>query len=395
MSPTATAQPNAAARYMQGIAVPASSVNPREFFARTRRRTQLEASRTYAGLGGQDVFELKKTDVIAGLFIRFDGTVTSTPGGGTVATTAKWPYDLIKQVRFTANGQSNIINVSGAKLKVREFMARADLSDRGVSQSVSNAAVTQGTLAQACESWGVGNRATAIANGNYDVDLAWFLPIAEDQVDLAGAIFAASSSTDLTVSIDWATNADLFVTTGGGTGAVTGVVQVEALRYSIPLGADGQIVVPDLSVFHSLIQSRYTNLANGENELRLIGQGAGKTLLRAYSQLWNGASSAPVVVNEDNFGKIAWRFGGNETPDEYADGQMLRYINERQYNTDIAAVHGFFCHDFALENAFRDAVDLGTTSEWRQVINILPAVTLSNAAVETVVESIFSAGAGS
>lgn len=387
---------DAPARYMQGIAVPSSSVNPAEFFARTRRKIQTESAKTYAGLGQQDVFELKKTDVLAGLFIRFDGSVTSTPGGGSVATTARWPYDLIRQVRFTANGQSNIINVSGAKLKAREFMARADLSDRGVTQSVNGANVSNGTLSQACESWGVGSRATAIAAGTYDMDLSWFLPIAEDQIGLSGAIFAASSSTDLTVTIDWAPPSDLFVFGGAGAATVQGSVQVVALRYSIPIGADGQIVVPDLSVFHSLIQSRYTNLATGENELRLIGQGAGKTLLRTFSQLWNGAGAGvPVPVNEDNFGRLAWRFGGNETPDEYQDGQVLRYINERTYNSDIAAVHGFFAHDFALENAFRDAVDLGTTSEWRQVINLQSGLALTNAAVETVAESLFVAGAGS
>lgn len=395
--PNATAQPNAAARYMQGIAVPESSVNPREFFARTRRRIQTEQSRAYAGVGGQDVFELKKTDILAGIFLRFDGSLTTVQGTGAVGTTARWPYDLVRQLRFTANGQSNIINASGLKLKAREFMARADISDRGVSQSIAGVATTQGTLAQACESWGVGSRATAIPNGTYDIDLSWFIPVAEDQVDLAGAIFAASSSTDLTVTIDWATAAELFTLTGTATATLTGSVQVVALRYSIPLGPDGQIVVPDLSVFHSLIQSRYANqLATGENELRLIGQGAGKTLLRAYSQLWNGAApQVPVVLNEDNFGKVGWRFGGNETPDEYADGQVLRYINERMYGSDIGAVWGFMSHEFALENAFRDAVDLGTTSEWRQVITVNAAVALNNAAVETVVESIFTAGAGS
>lgn len=395
--PTETAPSSAPSRYMQGIAVPASSVNPREFFARTRRKTQAESSKVFAGLGQQDIFELKKTDVIAGLYIRFDGTVTSTPGTGSVATTARWPYDLIRQVRFTANGQSNIINVSGAKLKAREFMAKGDLNDRGISQSVAGAAVVNGTLSQACESWGVGSRATAIAGGTYDVDLSWFVPIAEDQVDLAGAIFAATSSTDLTLTIDWASQADLFSFTGNGAASVAGSVQLVALRYSIPLGPDGQIVVPDLSVFHSLIQTRKSGIfSQGENEVTMVGQGAGKTLLRIYSQLWNGAGAGvPVVPNEDNLGRMAWRFGGNETPDEYPDAQVLRYINERMYNTDIGAVHGFWCHEFASENAFRDVVDLGTTSEWRQLLTINPSITPTNMALESVVESIFSAGAGS
>jgi hypothetical protein len=379
---------------MQGIAVPANSVNGNEFFARTRRKIQTEQSKTYAGLGQQDVFELKKTDILAGIFIRFDGSVTSTPGAGAVATTARWPYDLIRGVRFTANGQSNLINVSGGKLKLREMQSRGDLSDRGVSQSYNGATVTQGTLSQASESWGVGSRATAIAGGTYDMDLTWFLPIAEDQVDLAGAIFAASSSTDLTITIDWATAAELFTLTGGGLATVAGSVTLTAVRYAIPLGADGQIVVPDLSTFHQLIQSRYTSVANGENEYRLVGQGAGKTLLRLSAQVWNGAVPSPLPVHEDNFGRLAWRYSGNETPDEYFDGQTLRMINERQYSSDIGAVWGFHTHEFAQENAFRDTVDLGTTSEFRIVETIASGVVLTNAAVEVVAESIFSAGAG-
>lgn len=382
-------------RYMQGIAVPATSVRQDEFYARTRRKITTESSRAYAGLGGQDVIELKKTDIVAGLFIRFDGTVVSTPGTGTVATTARWPYDLLRGVRFTANGQSNLINVSGLKLKMREFQSMGDLSDRGVPQSVSGASVSQGTLSQSCESWGVGNRATAIAAGTYDLDLTWYVPVAEDLKDLAGAIFAATSSTDLTLTMDWAQASDLFALTGNGAAAVNGVVTVTALRFSVPLGTDGEIVVPDLSTFHSLIQTRHTNLSNGENELRLVGQGAGKTLLRLSHQLWNGAGvGAPVVLNEDNFGRLGWRYSGNETPDEFFDGQILRMLNERYYNCDLGAVWGIATHEFAIENAFRDTVDLGTTSEFRVVVTVQSAVALVSPALEVVAETIFSAGAG-
>jgi hypothetical protein len=320
--------------------------------------------------------------------------VTSTPGTGTVATTARWPYDLIKACKFTANGQSNLVNVSGAKLKLRSMQAKGDLTDRGVEQSVNGVTVRQGTLSQSNESWGVGSRASAIAGGSYDLDLNWFVPVAEDQVDLAGAIFAASQSTDLTLSIEWASPADLFVLTGNGAASVSGVVTITAVRYAIPLGADGQIVLPDLSTFHQLIQSRATNLSTGENEIRLSGQGAGKTLLRASAQLWNGANPAPVQLNEDNFGRLAWRYSGNETPDEYVDGQILRIFNEHEYNSDIGAVHGFHAHEFAAENAFRDTVDLGTTSEWRLVVALQSALALTSPALEIVTESIFSAGAG-
>ncbi|MDB5910421.1 MAG: hypothetical protein JWP34_4535, partial [Massilia sp.] len=118
---------------MQGVEVPVSSVNPTDFFRLTRRQTiNQQSPKAYAGLGATDNVQILQQSIISGLMIRFSGTLTVTPGTGTVATTGRWPYDLIRAARFSANGQSNLINVSGSKLKAREIMARGDLSDRGV-----------------------------------------------------------------------------------------------------------------------------------------------------------------------------------------------------------------------------------------------------------------------
>jgi hypothetical protein len=389
---TATTGP---VRYMQGIAVPAESVRPAEFFARTRRRTFNEGQQTWNGFGGQNTWELKKSDIIGTALVRFTGSLVVTLGGGTAASTARWPYDMLKAVRFTANGASNVINASGLKLKLREFQKRSDLNDRGVSNTVGGASVNQGTFGSPDESWGVGSNTSAIAGGTYPVDLHWVVPIAEDEIDLSGAIFAATSSTDLTIQIDMETAANLFALTGAATAVMTGTIQCTTIKYSIPIGSDGQIVVPDLSLFHSYIQSRTTQLGTGGNETRLIGQGAGKTLLRTSFQTWNGATPAPLVMNDTNYGEIAWRYGSNETPDDYLTGQILRKINGRMYNTDIGGVWGFGAIDFANENAFRDAVDMGTTSDLRLLTTIQSGVTLTNAAFEYVQETIFQAGAGS
>lgn len=389
---TATTGP---VRYMQGIAVPSESVRPPEFFARTRRRTFNEGSQTWGGFGGQNTWELKKSDIIAAAIIRFKGTLVTAKGTGTVASSARWPYDMLKAVRFTANGASNVINVSGAKLKAREFMKKDNGTDRGVSQTVAGATVTQGTLSSASESWGVGSSTSNIADGTYNVDLYWIVPISEDEVDLAGAIFAATSSTDLTIQVDSETAANLFTLTSNAAVTLTGTLQTTTVKYSIPIGSDGQIVVPDLSLFHSFIQSRTTAIGTGENETRLIGQGAGKTMLRTLFQTWNGAASAPLQLNDTNYGKVAWRYGSNETPDEYLSGAVLRYWNERTYNTDIGGVWGFGCIDFAAENAFRDAVDMGTTSDLRLVTTMQSGLTLTSPALEYAQETIFQAGAGS
>lgn len=389
---TATTGP---VRYMQGIAVPAESVRPPEFFARTRRRTFNEGNQTWNGFGGQQTWELKKSDIIAAAVLRFTGSLVITPGTGTVASTARWPYDMPKAIRFTANGASNVLNASGAKYKVREYQKKDALSDRGVVQTIGGVSVSQGTLSSASESWGVGSNTTALGAGTYPVDLYWVIPVAEDEVDLSGAIFAATSSTDLTLQVDIETAANLFVLTGNATVALTGNMQLTTVKYSIPIGADGQIVVPDLSLFHSYIQSRTTQLGTGANETRLIGQGAGKTLLRTTFQTWNGATPAPLAMNDTNYGEIAWRYGSNETPDDYLSGGVLRHINERTYNTDIGSQWGFGAIDFAAENAFRDAVDMGTTSDLRLLTTLQSGLTLTNAAFEYVQETIFQAGAGS
>lgn len=389
--PTATAsKAPTGTRTLQGQTVPAEAVNPAAFFAGTRRKRYAEYYRTFAGLGGTDTAELRKSDILSVLHVRFTGTLSVTHNTGTVAATFRWPYDLIKAVRFTANGQSNLINVSGLKLKARELMANAEADDRGVAQSVNGATVTQGTLSQASESWGVGPGQTAIATGNYAVELYWKIPVAEDEKDLSGAIFCQTSAMDLTVSIDWNTVGALFTITGNDTVALTGSVIIEAEKYSIPV-ANGSFVVPDLSLFHSMVQTPYAAaLQQGDNEVRVVGQGAGKSLLRLYYQVWNGASPVPLAGTAGNYGPQGWRYGTNETPELFPDGRSLRQWNENLYGSDLGAVWGFLCHEFDTTWGFRDAVDMGQASELRLYINI--ATALTSPTLEYVQETMFAAG---
>lgn len=383
---------------MQGIVVPASSVDPGTFFLRTRRLTIAATTRTYAGLNLTDYVSILQTGIVSQLSVKFSGTLTVALPTGTAASTARWPYDLIRALRFSANGQSNLINVSGAKLKMRDIMARGDLSDRGVANGIGGAspgtARTQGTLALASESWGVGSNVTAIAAAAYAVELHWMVPVAFDQVLLQGAIFAQTASTDLNLAIDWAPATDLFVLTGTATVALAGTLVVEATIYSIPQGPDGNIVVPDLSSFHSLIQTRNPQLANGVNEIKLAGQGVGRQLMRVFHQLWNGATPVPLPVNSTNFGQLGWRFGGNDTPEIWTDGQHARYAMERLYNCDAGAFYGFFCHDFCAENAFRDSVDEGAATELRLIVEVPSGVSLVGPVFEYVQETMFAGAVG-
>lgn len=368
---------------MQGIEVPTSSVDPKTFFQLTRRQHAAQQTFTYAGLGLVDHVEMRQTGIVAGVTVKLAGSLVVTLNGGTVASTMNWPYNTLKLAKFAANGQSNLINASGQSLKCREIQQRGDLTDRGVPASIGGASpgttVYQGSMKLNNESWGVGQNVTAIAGGTYDVELEWWIPIAHDKVTLTGAIFAQTSATNLDLELDWASLSDLFATTGSATVTLAATIIAIPELYTIPEVGNGQVVVPDLSVFHSLIETRYTSVGNTVNEIRLSGQGVGKQLLRVYGQLWNGASpGAPVPVNNTNFGQIGWRFGTNDTPEVWPDGRANAFWLEKLVDADLSSLQGFFGIDWVNENAFRDSIDEGTATELRLVLEVLAAVSLSN-----------------
>lgn len=379
---------------MQGITVPNAAQDAPTFFAKTRRVTfPFVSNKAFAGLGNSDTYSLLKSNIVAGINLRLTGSVVTVHGTGTVATNARWPYDLVR-VRVAANGQSQLINAKGWKLKARAMMADENTSDRGVIQSIGGANVQQGTLSYASESWGLGQSASAITDGTYNFDLELFVPIAYDQKTLLGALFLQTSSTDLTMTLDWANSTDLFTLTGTATATVTCNVQAEAIAFSIP-EVNGTIVVPDLSTFHGLIENRFTGMANGDNEITLVGQGVGRQLLRLYYQTWNGAvPQAPLSLTDANYGTASWRFGGNDTPESWITARALRQHIERLFNCDLGGAQGIGVWDFAVQSAFRDSIDEGAATELRFLVNYPAGLTLTAPVIEYVQETVFAGAIG-
>jgi hypothetical protein len=384
---------------MQGIMVPASSVDPKQFFAHTRRLTfPMVANRAIAGAGASDLLTLTQTGIIATLLIKVVGSVTITPGTGTVASTYKWPYDLIRALRVTANGQANLVNVSGRWLKARELMRNEDLTDSSVSNAIGGAypgtARTNSTLSMRNEAWGVGQQVTGIANGTYNFELYYVVPLAFDERTLVGSIFAQTASTELSCNIDWAPVSDLFTLTGNAAASYTGTISLEGVVYSIP-EVNGQIIVPNLSAFHSLISGRTPAIANGDNEYPLPGQGVGRQLMRLMFSTYNGAGvGVPLPVNRTNYGQVGWRFGGNDTPEVFTDGTHLALWDERLFGVDFATLQGIGVLDFCDEFVLRDSIDEGLATNLRLLANIQNGVSLATPVLEVVQETLFGATAG-
>jgi hypothetical protein len=389
---------------MQGVDIPASSVNPTAFYANTRRKRFNEASiSSFAGFGFSNSFTIKQSGIIAALDVHVTAQLVVTLGGGTLATTQRWPYDLVKRFVLSANGTTNLVSCSGAKLAAYRFINQPALNDRGVTRGVTGASpgtqVNQGTLSLASENWGVGSGVTAIAGGTYDVELYYRIPLAQDLVKLLGAVFGQTQATSLNVEIDWANNSQLFIATGAATAVFSSCsVVCEGVVFSIPYGPDGNIVIPNLSAYHKYIQYNDPAVGGGQYESNLVGQGVGQLLNRIVAQLWNGAgqASAPVVISSANLGQIGWQYGGDQNPELYGSNSvlstahMLRFWNEELYSTDLG-LQGFMCLDFASQWLARDAVDESTATNL--AFTITPIVSLTNQVLEVVQETI-SAGSG-
>jgi hypothetical protein len=386
---------------MQGIDVPQTSVNANAFYANTRRKRFSEKSISqFAGLGSSDQFSIKQSGIIAALDIHLTASMVVTLNGGTVATTPRWPYDIIQRLVLTANGTTNLVACSGAKLAAYRFIQNAATSDRGVTRGIGGASpgtqVNQGTLSLNSESWGVGSNVTAIAGGTYDVELYFRVPLAADLVKLLGAVFGQTQATSLNVELDYAPQSSLFTTTGSPTIVFNNAsILCEGIVFSIPYGPDGNIVIPNLSAYHKFIQYNDYSVGAGLYGSTLVGQGVGQLLERVLFQLWNGATSAPVPITSANYGQMGWMYGGDQMPEAFNSngvqaGHMLRFWEEELYNVDMGAL-GFGCMDFASQWLMRDAVDESTATNLQLMIT--PLVAISSPRLEVVQETI-SAGSG-
>ncbi len=373
------------------IVVPGSSLNPKAFFAGTRRQTVLQKTAgAWQGFGNTDVVDTLRSGILSGYTVKLQGTLIVNIGTGTVASTARWPYYIIRSARFQANGQSNLINADGWHLRMREMMATPQLNDRGVQNGIGGASPgtsrAQGTLAINSESWGVGSNVTAIPTGNYDVELSFYIPVAYERKTLTGAVFCQTLSTTLELDLDWANLSDLFTLTGNATVTFAPTYTVEAEMFTIPSDGQGGMFLPNLSAFHSFIQNRAPNsITNGNNEIILAGQGVGRQLMRILFRLQNAVPPVPVpslAAGVLNITQPYWRYGTNTTPETWLDGQDLRYQNERNYGVDPNIFAGFSIIDFDRTWGFRDSVDEGSATEIRFAESVTSNVVLSSPFLE-------------
>lgn len=391
---------------MQGIQTLQSNVNPSLFQLLTTRQNVLQKTAAFAGLGRSDTFDIQQVNLLAGLQLDVSGTVT-------VASTKTlslfdWPYGLIKAIRITVNGQSQVIYANGWQLKARAIAAEPSLNDRGVSRVWGGATRTHGTLSMSNESWGntggtetLGPWTSGIAAGTYSFNLTIPIPIAYDRQFLNGMIYAQTNATSITCTIDWATGAELAaVYSTAEVPTIAASYRCVAESYTIPFHPqNGQPVLPDLSSIHLIVANRQAGLTSGRNEATLVGQGVGRRLVRVIGSVQNddqafgagnGATQKRLDVNDTNYGTIGYKYGASDVPEEFPGGFSLAARNENDLGSNVGKA-GFFIIDFASKNAFRDTIDQGTATQLRTTFELPSGLTLRTPVFEYAQELMVAA----
>ncbi|GAA1706682.1 hypothetical protein GCM10009765_65170 [Fodinicola feengrottensis] len=394
---------------VQGVQSPGMVFNPDLFFKATRRqRFPMQPKKAINGIGSSDVITLTQEGIVSALEVRVSGTVTF---GGTIGTTTmsyEWPLNLIKNLALSANGQSTLISARGLLLRSVEFIANPKLDDNGLAATFGTTAVTSGSLKFPTDDWGTsaGNSLNPGANvpavGTYTVDLTFLVPIAADQRSLVGSLFAQTSASNLTCTINWntqgaaagGTSSSGLISAMGASATFASALNVEVvgLAYSIPI-VNGTPVIPDLSTFHGLNEIQYGGLTQGTNGPILSGTGVGRTMLRLISQVTTGATATvPLAVNDTNYATVGWGYGGNTVPESYDRGGTWNVQTYRTAGVNLGVNWGVGLWDFCSDNAVRDVIDQGTTSSLRILLGLVAAPTQGIAYITQ--ETLFAGAVG-
>jgi hypothetical protein len=358
--------------------------NTPQFFQNTERNDIPQVSQAYPGFGVPADFRIPNVGVLAGIraVLKLSLVVSGT---GAVTATYQWPWNVVKRASLNANGQTQIISAEGNDLRARR--QRFYRNPREVVSTAPATDVGAGT-AQA-----VGDPVPGvIANGTYSVVLVYDLPIAHDDYEMAGTLFAQSDQNSLAWRLEAAAQSDLFSIAAGGAVALTGTVFWTSTVYSIPTAdtSRGRIVLlPDMSWIHGYLGTNQPFANTGEVPIVLI-RTSGR-LLCTYVYLDNGGAAIidPLALTE-----IRFQYGGNQRPRTFSPTEQLIEKNTHDYNGRILPKVGYFLLDNEVDNPLRDLVLPKGVTELQVVANVAAGTSLNaNSHAHFVEETMFRARA--
>jgi hypothetical protein len=293
-----------------------------------------------------DGFDLPGRGLLAEIELVLNCTVTNTAGTGAVTYTDYWPYGILDNIKFSVNG-SPLLNANGIS-----YDARRQVITRKASDAMTSAPT---------------------AAGANTVEVHWIIPIADNMVNLWGAI--VTQSDDLYVRLDYtvAAQSKLVTLTGTATMVITAAtLQCLFYAYDIPvvpiqnLGERG--VLPDTDVLHRFSEFSVPIVANGDTELKLQ-QTAGE-----IERIFLFADNVGSLLDPASWSTVRFQFAETEEPMTW-DAHGLLSKNARNYLGRIGPSGKIAVIDQSFWNQRRDALYPKGVANPKVILNLPSTIT--------------------
>ena len=342
--------------------------SPDMFFDMTRKNEQLFETMVMPTPGNSWSRQLPQVGIISRLKFTFVGQVVIAAGGAT--TSNRWPYGLLDKFNLGLNGQNNLWSCTGEDLHVLRTLRFPAYTER--------VDVFPGTL-------GGGN---ALAANTYPLHLTWEVPVAVDDTSLVGSLYAQSGATNIAIDRAVASLAALF-SANPGNATLTGTFFSEVTRFSIPRGADGALVVPDLTRLHSFTTSELDFSATGDIRLPMV-RSAGqlhRLLVDVSKSPGNRLSAHPATAAASKIDAFRIEYGAQDQPVNFSPASSLLARNNDHYGTTLP--YDRLCWDLVRENARRDVLLLQGVTELVAIPTVNSAAVIAGGRARLVQETLF------
>lgn len=304
--------------------------------------------------------DLPATGLLANLFIRVKGTLTVTPGSGTATLKADQqgrPYGLVDRVQLTANSGTDIVNVSGFGLYLRNLMTDNAYVD------ILAANMVEGESGNPVYQFGTSSGANA-------VEFTLKVPVVTNERDLAGLIMLQNRETLMTLTLDWANAANLFTLTGNAAVSFSGSAEVTMEYFSVP---SDEKDYPDLSLVHTLLEDKVD--VDGTGDLQYTVP-RGNIYMRIIHRVLLNAAPAGY----DDVDRLVLQYNQSEQP-YMIDGHDVLYQQRERYKRDLPK--GVYAWDFSYQGqaglgGARDLVNSRAITDFLSIVRINTAATLGS-----------------
>lgn len=343
-------------------------IDPGGFAALTSKNVVTPRTVNHPEPGGFFNVQLPPDGILSKLLIHFRGTITVATAAATSGP--RFPYGLLGNFQLGVNGQNDLWYCDGLDLHGLRF-TRYPSYDEAVDQYPGSV--------------GGGD---SIAVGTYDVHLTWEVPIAMDDTSLIGSLYAQSAATSIQARLATALNAQLFSANPGNV-TIDGQWSVSTTWFDIPVGEDGRLIIPDLSVLHGFNAVDYPFASTGEARVELV-RNAGqlsRLFVAVQSSDANRLSALPAAAATKEITDLRLEYGGNRRPYVFNPASTLLAINNQHYGAPVP--YDRLVLDFVKENPARDRVLLQGVTEFSVVPTVGAGVTVTNGKVRVVQETLY------